>query len=452
MSQNRDFYTTRHYLGDYDLNRNVHRMTLYNTVASDHQHPGNQRKRLYLHIDMDCFYAQVEQQCYNLYGIPVIVGGWRKDNGIARGIVATSSYEARRFGIKTGMSAYEAVQICPYIVPLQVHYEKYQAISREINAVLNGFAHEIEAYSMDEYFLEVSFLLNRDRREIVDFGTRLKNEIYRKTKLTASVGIAYSKTYSKLASDLRKPNGLAVVLDTEEAAQFLYPLSLNEVWGIGRRRFEKLKHEGVETICDALKRGPGVFQKLFGAYFGKMLFETACGKDCAKVTDRTDHVPREITYMHTFSNWTVENWRLRGEIAKAVRQLCYRMRGYDRKAEKYGGYIRIQDTTWEGISFTFATEGLTNLDDYVLKACLEIAEPLLARFLQEGHKIRGIGLNTIEMDANNQLELFFREDEKLARMYFAMDKINTRFGLDTIMQASMKYAVEGKTHFLERNA
>ena len=107
MNQNRDFYTTRHYLGDYDLNRNVHRMTLYNTVASDHQHPGNQRKRLYLHIDMDCFYAQVEQQCYNLYGIPVIVGSWRKDNGIARGIVATSSYEARRFGIKTGSGGSE---------------------------------------------------------------------------------------------------------------------------------------------------------------------------------------------------------------------------------------------------------------------------------------------------------------------------------------------------------
>ena len=87
----------------------------------------------------------------------------------------------------------------------------------------------------------------------------------------------------------------------------------------------------------------------------------------------------------------------------------------------------------------------------MLKACLEIAEPLLARFLQEGHKIRGIGLHTVEMDANNQLELFFREDDKLARLHFAMDKINNRFSLDTIMQASTKYAIEGKTHFLERN-
>ena len=265
------------------------------------------------------------------------------------------------------------------------------------------------------------------------------------------MGLAYSKTYAKLASDLRKPNGLMVVVNTKEAARFLSPISLNEVWGIGHRRFEKLKHEGVETIRDALKWGPGVFQKLFGAYLGQMLFETACGRDCAKVTDRTGHIPQEITYMHTFSDWTVESWRLRGEIAKAVAQLCYRMRGYNRKAQKYGGYIRFQDNTWEGIPFTFVTEGLTNLDAYVFKACLEIAEPLLLRFLQEGQKIRGIGLHTIEMDANNQLELFFREDEKLARLHFAMDKINNRFGLDTISQASTKYAVEGKTHFLERN-
>ena len=315
MPQKQYFYTTRQSPGDYDLKRNVHRMTLYNTVASDHQHPSNQRKRLYLHIDMDCYYAQVEQQCYNLYGIPVIIGGWRKDNGIARGIVATCSYEARKLGIKTGMSAYEAVQLCPYVVSLQVHYEKYQAISREINEILNGFAHELEAYSMDEYFLEVSFLLKRDRREIISFGLRLKNAIYRKTRLTASVGIAYCKTYAKLASDLCKPNGLTVVLNAEDAARVVYPISLNEVWGIGHRRFVKLKHEGVETIYDALKRGPGVFQKLFGAYFGQMLFETVCGKDCAKVTDRTDHVPQEITYMHTFSGWTIENSRLRGEIA-----------------------------------------------------------------------------------------------------------------------------------------
>ena len=115
--------------------------------------------------------------------------------------------------------------------------------------------------------------------------------------------------------------------------------------------------------------------------------------------------------MQTFFNWTVESSRLSGEIAKAVAQLCYRLRGNNRKGQKYGGYIRFQDNTWEEIPFTFATEELTKLDAYVLKACLEIVEPLLARFLRVGHKIRGIGLHTVEIDSNNQLEPFSREDE-----------------------------------------
>ena len=115
--------------------------------------------------------------------------------------------------------------------------------------------------------------------------------------------------------------------------------------------------------------------------------------------------------MYTFSNWTAENWMLRGEIAKAVAQLYYRIRGYKRKAQEYGGYIRFQGNTWEEIPFTFATEELTKLDAYVLKAYLEIVEPLLARFLRVGHKIRGIGLHTVEIDSNNQLEPFSREDE-----------------------------------------
>ena len=437
--------------GSYDLRRNVHGICLYNTISAVHQHPGNRRKRLYLHVDMNCFYAQVEQQCYNLYGVPIIIGGWRKDNGIPRGIVATASYEARAFGIKIGMSHFEAVRLCPYLVPLQVHYEKYQAISREFSKVLNHFSPDVEAYSMDEHFIDVSFLLSRSRREIEEFGNRLKNEIYRKINLICSIGVSYSKTYAKLASDLEKPNGLTLVLDVETAREKIYPLPLIEVWGIGSRRFAKLQDEGLHTISDAVEHGPGPFLKLFGAYFGRMLWETATGKDCAKIMDAAGHVPNDVSYMHTFSDWTDEIERVKGEIAKAVRQVCYRMRGYDRRAENYGCYIRFQDVTWKGVSFDFSTPGLTNLDTYVIAACLEKANPLLNRFLKEGHKIRGIGVHTIDSNANRQMELFFREDERLAGMYCAIDKINNCFGLDTIMPASIKYSVKGKTHFLERN-
>lgn len=434
----------------YDLQRNVHRITLYNTVGADQQHAGN-RPRLYLHLDMNCFYAQVEQVSYGLFGLPVIVGGWRKEDGTARGIVATSSYEARKLGIKTAMSAFEATQICPYLVFMQVHYEKYQAISRDIRSILEKYSPDVEGYSMDEFFLDITFMLRRSRTEVTEMAMKLKNEVYGQTGLLCSVGVAYSKTYAKLASDLHKPNGLTCIFDETAAQQYLYGLPLKEVWGIGSRRYAKLQSRGLQTIGDAIGRGAGPFRELFGDYFGRMLFETVAGKDRAKVLDTTDHTPKEISYMHTFSDWSDDPLAIEGEISKAVNQLCYRMRGYKRKACKYAGYIRFQDVDWKGISFVFNTPGETNLDDYVLEGCLQTAMPLLHKFLREGHKIRGIGLHTIALTEGNQLDLFFREDEKISGLYQAIDHINNRFGLDTILPAAKQHDVKGKTHFFERN-
>jgi nucleotidyltransferase/DNA polymerase involved in DNA repair len=145
----------------YDLEQDVHRITLYSSVAREHQHV-SLKPRLYLHIDMNCFYAQVEQRAYNLYGLPVAMGGWRKPDGTPRGIVATASYEARQLGIKTAMSAFEAHQICPYLIFLQIDYDKYKGISRQLQAILEDFAPDVEKYSMDEYFLDVTFLQRTD--------------------------------------------------------------------------------------------------------------------------------------------------------------------------------------------------------------------------------------------------------------------------------------------------
>ncbi|MGA1465452.1 MAG: DNA polymerase Y family protein, partial [Balneolaceae bacterium] len=256
----------------YHTEEDVHRITLYSTVARDHQHM-SLRRRLYLHLDMNCFYAQVEQRAYNLYGLPVAMGGWRKPDGTPRGIVATASYEARSLGIKTAMSAFEAASICPYLVFLQIDYDKYKGISRALQTIMDHYSPEVERYSMDEYFMDVTFLLQRGRREMEDYIKRLKGEIYRKLGLVASVGIATSKTYAKLASDLRKPNGMMILLTPDDAAEHLFSLPLDEVWGIGSRRYRKLLQRGVRTIGDAHKTGPGVFRKLFGAMQGQLFFE-----------------------------------------------------------------------------------------------------------------------------------------------------------------------------------
>ncbi len=363
---------------------------------------------------------------------------------------AISSYEARHLGIKTGMSAMEAYQICPYVVMIQVHYEKYQAISKIIRRVLHDFSPDVEAYSLDEFFLDVSFMLRKDPSEIWKMAEMLKARLREATGLRASVGISYSKTYAKLCSDLQKPGGLVIVLNEDQAAQTLWDLPLKAVWGVGRRRFAKLEAEHVNTIGDAVRRGPELFQRLFGGYFGKMLFETVTGKDRAMVMPDEHHVPKEISYMHTFSDWTIDESRIDGEIAAAVQMLCYRMRGYYRRSRLFAGYIRFQDDTWKGIHFRFGTDGYTNLDEYVLPACQEVAKPLLRRFLAEGHRIRGIGLNTVEMDSTGQLELFFAEDERLSSLCYAMDRINNRFGLHSVVRGGKYHKVEGKTHFLER--
>ncbi|MEX0929791.1 MAG: DNA polymerase IV [Balneolales bacterium] len=434
--------------GHYDVDTNVHRITLYSTVSAGQQHT-SRKKRLYLHLDMNCFYAQVEQVSYRLFGLPVIVGGWRKKNGTPRGIVATSSYEARQLGIKTAMSAYEAVKICPYIIFLQVHYSKYQAISRQIRAILDRYSPDVEGYSMDEFFLDISFMIRRSEREITELCSKLKNEIYAKAGLICSVGVSYSKTYAKLASDIKKPDGLILVMNEEQAGEIIYPLSLKEVWGIGNRRFAKLQQSGIETIADALKRGSLPFEKLFGPYFGRMLFETATGKDKARVIEPV-HTPDELTYMHTFSDWTKDPQRVKGELTRAVSQLCYRMRGYRCRSRVFGMYIRFQDAGWKGVNILFTTPGHTNLDSYILPCCYEAAMPVVIKFLGEGMAIRGVGINTVKMSYSLQQELFFREDEHGRKLYDGIDIINNRFGLESVRMASSLYAVEGKTHFFDR--
>jgi len=435
---------------EYDLEQDVHRITLYSTVAKEHQHVSS-RKRLYLHLDMNCFYAQVEQRAYNLYGLPVAMGGWRKENGTARGIVATASYEARALGIKTAMSAFEASQICPYVVFLQIDYDKYKAISRDLKAVLDTFSPDVEKYSMDEYFMDVSFLLGKPRRQLEAFGRKLKGAIYNRLGLVCSVGIATSKTYSKLASDLTKPKGLSLILTPDDAAQMIYPLPVDEVWGIGKRRYQHLRKYGIHTIADAVTQGKGPFQKLFGEMQGRLFWETVTGRDRARVLTDEVHIPEEVSYMHTFSDWTVEPDEVKGEIVKAVRKVCYRMRGYRRKARRWGCHIRYQQAHWEGRTFAFTTPGFTNLDDYVLDACLSEAMRLVQSALRKGMKIRGVGLHTIEMQQTEQTELFFTEDEKVRHLYRATDCLNNCYGPDTVAKAATYEAVKGKTHFLERS-
>ncbi|MEX0844880.1 MAG: hypothetical protein WD022_06345 [Balneolaceae bacterium] len=445
---------SKHKPHPYQPEKDVHRITLYNTVYPEHQHH-SRKERLYLHFDFACFYAQVEQLRKKLYGIPLIIGGWRKENGQVKGIVATASYEARSFGIKTGMSALEAWQICPYVCMLQVDYDAYTAISKQVHFIFREFAPVIERYSMDEYFMEVDFLKHKSRSEIDAFSRRLQQRIYDVTGLVGAVGIACSKTYAKLSSSLNKPKGRTLILTDEDERTEIYPLVVNEVWGVGRRRHEHILAEGYKTIGDVAERGNvNTFIRLFGANFGKMLFQTITGKDQGRVMEEIseNYKPKQgVSYGHTFSEGSLDAERIKGEFAIAVQQVCYRMRAYGIRANNFSGMFGFNKQDKSGIGFRFVTPAHTNIDDYVYQACMEKIGPAIEQACANGMEIRNLVIGTHQIDKTNQLNVFFQdEEEKVARIK-AMDEIKNRFGQKYITRANTLLRVQGNTHFLERN-
>lgn len=433
--------------------RDVHRITLYNTVYPEHQHR-SRKDRLYLHFDFACYYAQVEQLRKRLYGIPLIVGGWRKENGVVKGIVATSSYEARAFGIKTGMSALEAYKLCPFVCMLQVDYATYTAISKQVHHIMKKYSHQIERYSMDEYFMDLTFMKDKSANEILSFGKRLQQEIYATTGLYGAIGVARSKTYAKLSSSLEKPRGITIIITDEDEHAFIHPLDLNEVWGVGGRRYEHLRAEGYQTIGDVVEKGNiRTFIRLFGANFGRMLYQTITGKDQGRILEENDEYSPKwgVGYGHTFSEGSCDVERIKGEFAIGIEMVCYRMRTYGMRANSFSGVFGYNNSELPSVGFRFVTDGFTNVDSYVYEACMERILPAIERAAALGMEIRNIMIGTHQIDKTSQMDLFFQEEADHSARCEAIDEINNRYGKGTVTSARTMLRVEGNTHFLERN-
>ncbi|MBO6573179.1 MAG: hypothetical protein JJ958_12140 [Balneola sp.] len=437
----------------YQPENGVHRITLYNTVYPEHQHRGK-KERLYLHFDFACFYAQVEQLRNRMYGLPLIIGGWRKENGQVKGIVATSSYEARSFGIKTGMSAFEAYQLCPFVCMLQVDYASYTAISKQVHYIFKQFSHTVERYSMDEYFMDISFLVGKPELKIRAFAQDVQDKIFEATNLYGSIGIARSKTYAKLSSSLDKPKGITSIITTEDERAFIYPLDVDEVWGVGGRRYEHILAEGFRTIGDVVDRGADkTFMRLFGANFGKMLYQTITGQDQARVLEENDNYTPKwgVSYGHTFSEGSCDVERIKGEFAIAVEQVCYRLRAYGIKASSFSGMFGFNSTDQPGVGFKFGIDGYTNIDKVVFKSCMSRILPAIKGACRAKMEIRNIIIGTKEIDKTDQLNLFFSDEAKELERFKAIDQINNRYGKGTLTKAHTLLRVKGNTHFLERN-
>lgn len=248
--------------------------------------------RKIIHIDMDAFYASVEQRDHPEYrGKPVAVGGQPE----RRGVVAAASYEARRYGVRSAMSSYKALQLCPQLVFLYPRFEAYKEVSQQIRAIFAEYTDLIEPLSLDEAYLDVTEN-KKGMASATHIAQAIKQRILEDTGLTASAGVSYNKFLAKVASDYQKPNGLYVITPAQ-AEKFIAQLPIGQFYGIGAKTAPKLKAMGIHTGADLKTLSQPQMEDLFGksATFYTQLLH---GQDDRPV--ETDWVRKSVGSENTF--------------------------------------------------------------------------------------------------------------------------------------------------------
>jgi DNA polymerase-4 len=379
--------------------------------------------RTILHVDLDAFFAAVEQRDRpELRGKPVIVGGGGPND---RGVVSAASYEARRFGVHSAMPLRQAGRLCPDGIFLPVDGAKYQAASRDVMAVLRRFTPLVEPISIDEAFLDVtgSRLLFGDGEKV---GRQIKEAIRDEVRLTISVGVASTKLVAKIASDLRKPDGLVVVPPGEEAA-FLAPLPISRLWGVGERTAAALRDYGVRTIGELAALDPQVLTRRFGKH-GASLAARARGEDADPVADRAD--AKSIGHEHTFDVDTADRETIERTLLAMAEGVAGRLRASGVKAGTIS--VKIRDSTFHTITRQRTLPAPTDLTDPIWETALDLARPEV-----RGIRVRLLGVTASNLGSPDQLPLFGEGDDRVRRTVEAADELRRRFGERAVTRARL---------------
>lgn len=251
--------------------------------------------RIILHVDLDSFYPSVEvRENPELKGKPVVVGADPK-GGTGRGVVSSASYEARKFGIRSAMPISRAWKLCPDCVFLRPHFDLYIPASISVMKILLSHADKFEQGGIDEAYLDISTKV-KDFDEAAEFAKRLMEEVLEKENLTCSIGVGPNKLVAKIASDYKKPYGLTVVRP-EALKDFLFPLKVGKIPGVGPKTEQALRELNIETISDLASLMPETLTRLFGVW-GTRLYEFANGFDNSEVVEEyeTKSIGRDITF------------------------------------------------------------------------------------------------------------------------------------------------------------
>jgi len=390
---------------------------------------GQNPDRIILHVDMDAFYASVEQRDNpELKGRPVIVGADPKE-GRGRGVVAACSYEARKFGVRSALPISQAWKLCPQGAYVPVRMSRYLEVSSQVMEVLHRFTNLVEPLSIDEAFLDVtgSTTLFGSGETI---ARSIRKQIRDETGLCASVGVAPNKFVAKIASDLKKPDGLVVVKAAAVEA-FLQDLPISRLWGVGPKTEAHLREVGIHTILDIRARPVEELARLLGSS-GEHLRQLAFGKDDRPVVPNWE--ARSVSNETTFEVDTDNRDLLLRTLRLLAESVGRRLRRDDLRARRITLKLRYEDfeTHTKQISLARPTQS----DDEIVRA----ATSLLERFpLDRRIRLLGVGSSEFNRHAPEpaQLDLFTQPEPKSdGKLDRTVDEIRSRFGNSSLRRGS----------------
>ncbi len=358
------------------------------------------QERKIIHIDMDAFFASVEQRDNpDLRGKPVAVGGSRE-----RGVVAAASYEARKFGVRSAMSSRLAYQKCPSIVFVRHRFDVYKEVSKQIREIFQEYTDLVEPLSLDEAFIDVT--VNKfEEPSAIKIASEIKQKIKEKTQLTASAGVSVNKFLAKIASDLKKPDGLAVILP-EQVIPFLEELPIEKFFGVGKATAEKMKNFGIKTGADLKVHSRLELAQRFGK-FGSYLYDVVRGIDKRKV--KPDRIRKSISSETTYSEDLATLQDVKSSVRLLIGKLCKSCEKYNIKGKTVNLKYRFNDFTTFTRSRTLG--GFTNDHEIITDLTFEMLQELERDM--KPIRLLGIGLSTLNTERkDNQLEFDFEVKRK----------------------------------------
>jgi DNA polymerase-4 len=380
-----------------------------------------------LHVDLDAFYASVEQRDDpKLRGKPVLVGGSAR-----RGVVASCSYEARTFGIKSAMPMAEALRRCPHAIVVRHHMDRYADASHQFFRILGDFSPEVEGLSLDEAFLDVT----GSERLLGDGATiarAIKQRVRAELSLVASVGVAPVKLAAKIASDIDKPDGLRVVTP-EGLLGFLHPLPVGRLWGVGDKTRDILASMGISTIGDVARYPVSALCGRLGPNLGEHLAALARGDDPRPVV--SEESSSSVGHQETFDDDLDDKGEIAVILLDQADRVAARLRAADLRANVVVLILKYDD--FRLITRRTTLDGATSDGGVLARTAIELLAkvPIEPR---KGGRVRLCGISTTNLesrDAPRQLGFDEAARAKGERLGVAIDKVAAKFGKSAIRRA-----------------